>query len=344
MTAKKKIKTVKIKKIEPGIVLRGGRLEIISDGGIPSWDIEDKDIFIGEKNLKLIASSSEKILAEVVGYDEQFMELPVLFKNDQVKIKEGTVYIPIKICSNHILGSSPVCDIYGNIYFVDLRELQENQQSIIYKYLIDEKKLIPYIIGIPAPTSLSYFEGVLYITSMVDRKLYRCVAQGEYEVMAQGLGSVFGTAVNSLGEIFVGDQTGSVFKVDSTGKAAFFTSIPESFKGYHFVFSKDDDLFISIPSNVGKNSIYRVTREQSVKPYLETMNILGGIAINPKGEFFWVENTREDGAVFKIDPEGHVRKILSASFILGLTFSSNGDLVVTDLHNIYIIKKHWMED
>ncbi len=178
---------------------------------------------------------------------------------------------------------------------------------------------------------------------MVERKLYRGLNINETEIFSQGLGSVFGLAINSLGEIFVGDQTGSLFKVDSTGRASFYASIPETFKGYHFIISPDDKLYISIPSSVGKNYIYKLNDDRVIEPFLETMNILGGIAFDKSGNFFWVENSREEGIVYMINNEGEKRKIVTGSFILGLTFDNEGDLIITDLHSLYRIKKNWLE-
>jgi sugar lactone lactonase YvrE len=163
---------------------------------------------------------------------------------------------------------------------------------------------------------------------MVERKLYRCVGPGEFEVYSQGLGSVFGLAINSLGEIFVGDQTGSLFKVDSSGKASFYATIPETFKGYHFAFSPQDELFLSIPASVGKNCIYRINEKQETVPYLETMNILGGIAFSPEGQLYWVENSREEGIVYRMSAQGEKRKVVSAGFLLGIQFTPRGDLMI----------------
>lgn len=335
----KKGKNIKIKNVRPSVVLKGGLIEIETSGAIPAWDIEDGDVMLGSQGLRIIGTSPHKLIGEVLYFSQDEETLPLYFQSENLNSKEYLLTLPTKISDNHILGTSPVSDPLGNIFFIDLKELQKEKQSVIYQYSQKTKTSQVYLSGIPAPTSLAYFDGVLWVTSMVDRKLYRCVGSEEVEVFSQGLGSVFGLAVNSLGEVFVGDQTGSLFKVDATGRASFYASLPETFKGYHFAFSPDDELFVSIPSSVGKNYIYKVTKDQETVPYLETMNILGGMCFSPSGELYWIENSREEGLLYKMDHNGEKEKMASAGFLLGVHFTAQENLVLTDLHNIYMVEK-----
>lgn len=335
---------IKIKEITPKIFLKGGVIKIDCSNKFNGWEIDEEQVFIGENPIRLIAVGSSRIIGEIMFYSDNQSTLPVYIDGTKYESNEKDVFIPVRLSENHVFGASPVSDAQGQIFFIDLQELQKNQQSVIYKYSFAENKLVPYISGIPAPTSLAYFEGVIFVTSMVERKLYRCLAAGEYEVFAQGLGSAFGIAINSMGEIFVGDQTGSLFKLDSTGKASFYASLPETFKGYHFTFSPDDELYISMPSNVGKNYIFKFGKDKKLENVLETMNILGGIAFSPDGDFCWIENSREEGCIYMKNKENEVRKILSASFVLGITFNPLGDMIFSDLHNLYVIKKTWIEN
>lgn len=340
----KKAKSVKIREIEPRIILRGGLLKVSLSAAIPAWDLEEGYLFLGDSPLRILGAGPEEILCEAhYSSEEEQEELPLFLDAPDFYSRDKSVFVPVKISENHVFGASPVCDVHGNIYFIDLKELQNNKQSVIYQYQKEAGKAVPFLSGVSAPTSLTYFEGVLLFTSMLERKLYRCVAPGEAETFSQGLGSVFGLAVNSLGEIFAGDQTGSLFKIDATGKASFYAALPESFKGYHFAFSKEDELYISIPSSVGKNQIYRIGKDRKAEPFLETMNILGGIAFSGDNRMFWVENSREEGMVLTFDRNGKKKKVVSASFILGLVFSPEGDLIITDLHHLYRIKKEWIE-
>lgn len=339
----KRNKIPKIVSVEPQVILKGARIELKIENPYPVFDLEDKHLFIGNHNMRFIAASLEKIQAEVLFFSEKDVVLPITLKMPFFSTKPKNVFIPIKLSENHIFGSSPVCDNLGNIYFIDLRELQGGQQSVIYKYILEQQKLVPYLYGIPAPTSLAFFDGVLFITSMAERKLYRCVALGEFEVFSQGLGNVFGIAINRIGEIFVGDQSGSLFKIDSTGKASFFASIPDSFKGYHFCVSPEDEIYFSVPSSIGKNSIYKINSSGKLETILETMHIVGGIAFCPEGNFYWIENTREEGAIFRKNKQGKIEKVFSSSFVLGLCFNPVGDMILTDLHNIYLARKEWFK-
>jgi len=333
----KRKKSVKIKEIRPSILLRGGIIEIELDKKLPVWDLEEGDFIFENNAIRLIAASPTRLIGEVLYFSEDKSKVPFFIETSEYKTTMEELNFPVKLSENHIFGSSPVSDVHGNIYFIDLKEFQKNQQSVVYKYSVDDGRVYPYVSGIGAPSSLAYFEGVLYITSMVERKLYRCFSSGEYELFSQGLGSAYGLAVNSLGAIFVGDQTGSLFKVDSTGRASFYAAIPESFKGYHFTFSSKDELYFTVPSSVGKNYIYRLNAKKELELILETMNVLGALAFSEDGSLYWAENSREEGMIYRLSPEQEKEKVVSGSFMLGLHFNPKGDLITSDLNNLYLI-------
>lgn len=342
-----KTKNIKVLKAQPLVVLNGGVVKVQLSPFISPWELEDEHISLGEKSVvNIMGASSKEVVFKILDLPQgQKENLKITLTNNGYSTgsRPKKLFIPLLLSENHSIGSSPVCDIYGNIYFIDLKDFHDSKNSIIYQYQPATKKVVPFLKGISAPTSLAFFEGVLLVTSMLERKVYRCIAPNEAETFSQGLGSTFGIAVNSLGEIFAGDQAGSLFKIDSTGKASFYTSLPETFKGYHFAISQTNQLYVAVPSNMGKNTIYHINDKKEAVPFIETMNVLGGVAFSSDNKIFWVENSREEGMVLTLDKNNQPQKVVSGNFILGLAFNPLGDLIITDLRCLYYVKKEWIE-
>src|SRR5688500_5285024 len=74
----------------------------------------------------------------------------------------------------------------------------------------------PFVHGLVNPTSMVLGpDGVLYVSSRHDGRVYRVFDDGRYEVMASDLGVACGLAFDAGGALFVGDRSGSVFRIRS---------------------------------------------------------------------------------------------------------------------------------
>ncbi|PKL11218.1 MAG: hypothetical protein CVV50_06015, partial [Spirochaetae bacterium HGW-Spirochaetae-6] len=161
MMKPKKPRNIKLRSVHPLIILKGGVIDAVTEGKLPAWELDDQHVLINGNSMRLIGASSDRLFAEIIYVSEDSEEVPFSIKIEGVESNVKTLYVPKKISSNHVFGTSPICDLHGNIYFVDLKELQDNKQSIVYKYLRDQAKVQAFITDVTAPTSLAHFEGVL---------------------------------------------------------------------------------------------------------------------------------------------------------------------------------------
>ncbi|HOJ49826.1 MAG TPA: hypothetical protein PKW55_03360 [Spirochaetota bacterium] len=334
-----------ISAINPNILLSGGILEIELKKDIDPSKISNINISIGNKSvIRILAASSKKIIVQVMIKDLNVIAPVTLYYSSKVA-GESNIILPWKLSNDkYIIASSPASDEHANIYFIDLKEIK-SKNGTIYRHNLETDRVEPYVTTIPSPSSIYVYDNVLWVTSVTERKLYRVVGKDDYEVFSQGLGSAFGIAFDSKGGIFVGDQTGNLFKIDYRGRASFYTNIPESFKGYHFTFSPDDDLYFSVPSSMGLNYIYRIKNgEKTPEVFLKTYNLLGGICFSKNGDLFWAENTREEGIVYKLDKNGNKKQVVSGSFIIGVHIDRNDNIIITDINHIYRVFNKWIKN
>ena len=71
-------------------------------------------------------------------------------------------------------------------------------------------------------------DGLLYVSSRFEGRVYRVFDDGTYEVMASDLGVACGLAFGADGTLYVGDRSGTVFRVDHKGRTEVFASVPAS--------------------------------------------------------------------------------------------------------------------
>ena len=98
--------------------------------------------------------------------------------------------------------------------------------------------------GIVNPTSMALDpRGRLYVSSRFEGTVYRVADDGSPEAFANDLGVACGLAFADDGTLFVGDRSGTIFKVDSSGRAATFASLPASVAAFHLAMGPDRALY-----------------------------------------------------------------------------------------------------
>ena len=100
----------------------------------------------------------------------------------------------------------------------------------------------PFVHGLVNPTSMAVGpDGLLYVSTRFEGRVYRIFDDGQYEVMASDLGVACGLAFGADGSLYVGDRAGSVFRIDRTGRTEISPRIPSSIAAFHLAMSPDGD-------------------------------------------------------------------------------------------------------
>ena len=106
---------------------------------------------------------------------------------------------------------------------------------------------------------------------------------------ASDLGVACGLAFAPDGTLFVGDRSGTIFKVDRQGRAETFASLPPSVAAFHLALAPDGVLHVSAPTLSTYDPIYRITPDGTVGVRDERFGRPQGIAFDAHGTLFVVE-------------------------------------------------------
>src|SRR5262249_31669709 len=113
--------------------------------------------------------------------------------------------------------------------------------------------------GIVNPTSMAVDpQGRLYVSSRFEGTVYRLAEDGTAKPFATDLGVACGLAFSPDGMLFVGDRSGTIFKVDHDGHATTFASLPSSVAAFHLAMGPDRALYVSAPTLSSYDVIYRI--------------------------------------------------------------------------------------
>src|SRR2546425_12431081 len=91
-------------------------------------------------------------------------------------------------------------------------------------------------------------EGMLYVSSRMEGTIYRVTPDAERSVYAEGMGVATGIAFDHEENLYVGDRTGTIFKIDRKREMFVFATLEPSVAAYHLACAPQGKLFPPAPT------------------------------------------------------------------------------------------------
>ena len=103
----------------------------------------------------------------------------------------------------------------------------------------------PFASGITNATSLAFSpDGRLHVSSRFEGVVYSVGDNGTSESVVSDLGVACGLVFSSDGTLYVGDRSGTIFRVSTSGQSEPFATLPASVAAFHLAEGPDGCLYI----------------------------------------------------------------------------------------------------
>jgi hypothetical protein len=198
----------------------------------------------------------------------------------------------------------------------------------------------PLRVDIPNPTSLAIArDGALYVSSRFEGSVYRVdPATLQCRVFATALGSPFGLAFDQDGYLWVGDRSGSIFRIDHDGVASRIADLPPSVAAFHLAAGPDGHLYVSVPTLSPRDCVYRVSPDGQVETAVDGLGRPQGLAFDRSGVLHVVDALAGAAGVWRCDLAAGTRtQVLAAGSIVGLAFDPLGGWVAAGADRLWRI-------
>jgi sugar lactone lactonase YvrE len=190
--------------------------------------------------------------------------------------------------------------------------------------------------GIVNPTSMTIdHEGRLYVSSRFEGTVYRLADDGSAEPFATDLGVACGLAFAADGSLFVGDRSGTIFRVDSKGDAVKFATLPPSVAAFHLAIGPDGGVYVSAPTLASYDSVYRIDLDGTVTTRHAGFGRPQGLTVDSTGTLFVVEALAGRSGLYRLPPGAAPELVLAGPGLVGVAFDSRGTLVVCSNDTAY---------
>ena len=234
---------------------------------------------------------------------------------------------------------NPIFDRDGNLY-VTYSGTRGQQVPVSIFRVRPNGTREPFSSGIVNPTSMAMdAQNRLYVSSRFEGTVYRVSPDGAAEPFAHDLGVACGLAFSRDGVLFVGDRSGTIFRIDETGRAETFASLPPSVAAFHLAFGADDALYVAGPTLSSCDQLYRIAPDGAVTTEAARFGRPQGLAVDPGGTLFVIEALAGSSGLYRLRPGKAPELVLSGPGLVGVAFDDDGRIVVTSNETAYRLSR-----
>jgi len=317
----------KIERVKPAAALPGGEVSI-QGTGFAVRDHARPQVQFGSAEGNLILAADNFLVARV----------PDGASGGAVRVLMGSVEsapfpmaLGVQVADNLHPVMNPAVDSSGNVYVTFSGQRGQKVPVSLYKVTANHS-IKPYITELTNPTGLAIDrEGYLFVSCRHDGTIHRISPDGRSMQWIEGMGIATGLAFDKNGSLYVGDRSGTIFKIGPDREIFVFATLEPSVAAYHLAFSPTGDLFVSGPTTSSFDRIYRITPAGEVSVFFRGLGRPQGAAFDRYGNLYVAASLAGKRGIVRLTPKAEAEIVLGGSNIVGLALlPSHRALIVTN--------------
>jgi sugar lactone lactonase YvrE len=165
--------------------------------------------------------------------------------------------------------------------------------------------------------------------------VHRVSPDGRAMQWIEGMGIATGLAFDKGGSLYVGDRSGTIFKIAPDREIFVFATIEPSLSAYHLAFSPVGELFVTGPTTSSFDSVYRINPAGEVSTFFRGLGRPQGLAFDRVGNLYVAASIGGNRGIVRIAPHAEAELVLSGSNIIGLALLPSHRAMITTNNALY---------
>lgn len=330
MAIRKKVSArPQISAVQPEAAITGGELYIRGKG---LAKVDRPKVLIGDVSAPIVIGSDALVIVKVPE-GASAGDLTVESANQISDVWSCDIGIPMAE-NLHPVGS-PAVDSLGNVYTTFSGSRGQKVPVAVYRIDLNFN-MRPFVSDMMNATGIAIGrDGLVYISSRFDGMVYQATPSGSMSVFVEGMGVATGMTFDEEDNLYVGDRSGTIFKISPSRQIYVFATLEPSISSYHLAWGPDQHLYVSGPTTSSYDSIYRVTDSGDVEQYFRGLGRPQGMAFDVDGNLYSAASHAGRKGVVKITPDREVSHFVSGPGIVGLAFSPSRAMIISTTNAIY---------
>jgi sugar lactone lactonase YvrE len=314
----------RIDRVAPAAAIPGGEI-VIHGSGFASRAHPRPVVRFGETEAGLALASENRLIARV---PEGATGGVVRVFSAENESQPHPVSIGVQIADNLHPIANPAVDALGNTYVTFSGNRGQRVPVSLYK-ITANYSVKPFVTSLVNPSGLAVDRmGNLFVSCRNDGTIHRITPEGRAEQWIEGMGVATGIAFDRNENLYVGDRSGTIFKISPSREVFVFATIEPSLAAYHLAFHPSGDLYVTGPTTSSYDRVYRITQGGEVSTFFRGLGRPQGLAFDRDSNLYVAASYGGRRGIIRITPQAHADVVLSGSGLVGMALQSSGRAIL----------------
>jgi sugar lactone lactonase YvrE len=142
------------------------------------------------------------------------------------------------------------------------------------------------------------------------------------------MGVATGLAFDRDQNLYVGDRSGTIFKISPSREIFVFATLEPSVAAYHLAFHPSGELYATGPTTSSFDRVYRISQGGDVTTFFRGLGRPQGLAFDRDGNLFVAASLGGRRGIVRITPQGRAELALSGAGVVGMALLPSGRAIV----------------
>ena len=149
------------------------------------------------------------------------------------------------------------------------------------------------------------------------------------------MGVATGIAFDRDENLYVGDRSGTIFKIARDRQIFVFATLEPSVSAYHMAIGPQGDLFVTGPTISSFDAIYKIDPHGSVSTFYRGLCRPQGLAFDLEGNLYVAASLGGKRGIVKITPQGKADLEVAGQGLVGLAFAPGKAAILATHSGLY---------
>jgi hypothetical protein len=291
-------------------------------------------VHFGEADASLMLATDNRVIARVPDSANGGI---VSVTNANGQSQPHPISVGMQIADNlHPVGN-PAVDANGNIYVTFSGPRGQRVPVSLYK-ITANYSIKPFVTSLINPSGLAVDRaGNLFVSCRNDGTIHRVTPDGRTEQWIEGMGIATGIAFDREENLYVGDRSGTIFKISPSREIFVFATMEPSIAAYHLAFHPSGDLYVTGPTTSSFDRVHRITQGGDVSVFFRGLGRPQGLAFDREANLYVAGSYGGRRGIVRITPQAHADVVLSGSGLVGLALQPSGRAILATTGAIFTL-------
>ena len=323
----------KIESVKPAAALPGGEV-LIKGSGFGTRNHTRPRVQFGPAEGSLVLAAETSLIARV---PEGAAGGVVRVRMGSIESAPFPIALGVQVADNLHPVANPAVDAEGNVYVTFSGQRGQKVPVSLYK-VTSNHTVKPFITEMMNPSGLALDRnGYLFVSCRNDGTIHRVSPDGRAMQWVEGMGVATGLAFDKDGNLYVGDRSGTIFKIGPDREIFVIATLEPSLSAYHLAFSPAGELFVTGPTTSSFDRVYKISAGGEVSVFFRGLGRPQGIAFDKSGNLYVAASLAGKRGVVRITPDAQAELVLSGSTIVGLAILPTHRAMITTTNALYTL-------